>query len=42
MNLEQIIAIYEELNPLFKKYVFLQMKQLLEVQKEEEKQGHKP
>ncbi|GHV65715.1 hypothetical protein AGMMS49587_20270 [Spirochaetia bacterium] len=39
MNLEQIMAIYEELNPLFKKYITLQMKQLLEVQKEEEKQN---
>jgi transcriptional regulator with XRE-family HTH domain len=38
VNLEQIIAIYEELNPLFKKYVSLQMKQLLDVQKEEENQ----
>ncbi|GHV81364.1 hypothetical protein AGMMS49944_31550 [Spirochaetia bacterium] len=42
MNLEQIMAIYEELNPLFKKYITLQMKQLLEVQKEEEKQNTNP
>jgi transcriptional regulator with XRE-family HTH domain len=39
MNLEQIIEIYDELNPLFKKYISLQMKQLLAVQKEEEKQN---
>ncbi|GHU71029.1 hypothetical protein FACS189450_06410 [Spirochaetia bacterium] len=39
MNLEQIMEIYEELNPLFKKYITLQMKQLLDVQKEEEKQN---
>jgi transcriptional regulator with XRE-family HTH domain len=39
MNLQQITEIYQELNPLFKKYISLQIKQLLAVQKEEEKQN---
>ena len=39
MNLQQITEIYQELNPLFKKYISLQIKQLLAVQKEQEKQN---
>jgi transcriptional regulator with XRE-family HTH domain len=37
VELEQLIEIYKELNPLFREYVMLQIKQLLDVQKRSEK-----
>jgi transcriptional regulator with XRE-family HTH domain len=33
VELEQLIEIYKELDPLFKEYIMLQIKQLLDVQK---------
>jgi transcriptional regulator with XRE-family HTH domain len=33
MHLAQLLEIYHELDPLFKEYILLQIKQLLEVQK---------
>ena len=38
-ELNQLIEIYRELDPLFKKYISLQIKQLLEVQKVMKKEG---
>jgi transcriptional regulator with XRE-family HTH domain len=42
LELEQLIEIYKELDPLFKEYVMLQIKQLLNVQKQSrgEKKTH--
>jgi len=34
MELEKLIAIYKELDPLFREYIMLQIQQLLDVQKQ--------
>ncbi|MDR1836813.1 MAG: helix-turn-helix transcriptional regulator [Treponema sp.] len=41
IELEQLIEIYKELNPLFREYVMLQIKQLLNVQKRSKEQEEK-
>jgi hypothetical protein len=41
VELEQLIEIYKELDPLFREYIMLQIKQLLSVQKRKKKQGEK-
>ncbi|MDR1419061.1 MAG: helix-turn-helix domain-containing protein [Treponema sp.] len=38
IQLRQLLDIYHELDPLFKEYILLQIKQLLEVQKRSKKQ----
>jgi transcriptional regulator with XRE-family HTH domain len=41
LELEQLIEIYKELDPLFREYIMLQIKQLLDVQKRSEKTDDK-
>jgi transcriptional regulator with XRE-family HTH domain len=41
VELEQLIEIYKELDPLFKEYIMLQIKQLLNVQKRGKKGENK-
>jgi transcriptional regulator with XRE-family HTH domain len=41
MQLHQLLDIYHELDPLFKEYILLQIKQLLEVQKRSKEQDGK-
>jgi hypothetical protein len=41
IELERLIEIYKELNPLFREYVMLQIKQLLNVQKRSQEQEEK-
>jgi transcriptional regulator with XRE-family HTH domain len=41
VELEQLIEIYKELDPLFREYVMLQIKQLLNVQKRSKKTENK-
>jgi transcriptional regulator with XRE-family HTH domain len=41
VELEQLIEIYKELDPLFREYVMLQIKQLLSVQKRKKEQEEK-
>lgn len=40
LEMEQLIEIYRELDPLFREYIQLQIKQLLSVQKRGKKEGH--
>ena len=42
VELEQLIEIYKELDPLFREYIMLQIKQLLDVQTRSQKTGAKP
>jgi len=39
LELEQLIEIYKELDPLFREYIMLQIKQLLNVQKKNKEEG---
>jgi transcriptional regulator with XRE-family HTH domain len=39
VDLEQLIEIYKELDPLFREYIMLQIKQLLSVQKRGKEEG---
>jgi len=41
VELEQLIEIYKELDPLFREYIMLQIKQLLNVQKRGNKEENK-
>jgi len=41
VELEQLIEIYKELDPLFREYIILQIKQLLNVQKRSKKDESK-
>jgi len=41
IELEQLIEIYKELDPLFREYIMLQIKQLLSVQKRSKKTDNK-
>jgi transcriptional regulator with XRE-family HTH domain len=41
VELEQLIEIYRELDPLFREYIMLQIKQLLDVQKRGKETGNK-
>ena len=41
IELEQLIEIYKELDPLFREYIMLQIKQLLSVQKRKEQEEKK-
>jgi len=41
IELEQLIDIYKELDPLFREYIMLQIKQLLDVQKRQTKNEEK-
>ena len=41
IELERLIEIYKELNPLFREYIMLQIKQLLNVQKRSKEQEEK-
>jgi len=41
VELEQLIEIYKELDPLFREYIMLQIKQLLDVQKRGRKEESK-
>jgi transcriptional regulator with XRE-family HTH domain len=41
VELEQLIEIYKELDPLFREYIMLQIKQLLGVQKRKKEQDEK-
>jgi transcriptional regulator with XRE-family HTH domain len=41
IELEQLIEIYKELDPLFREYIMLQIKQLLNVQKRNKKTENK-
>jgi transcriptional regulator with XRE-family HTH domain len=41
VDLEQLIEIYKELDPLFREYIMLQIKQLLDVQKRGKKAENK-
>jgi len=41
IELEQLIEIYKELDPLFREYIMLQIKQLLAVQKRSKKTDNK-